>query len=168
MNVTIVNQTSKEIKQMKVVLIQNLRFEAKSRVKACTRKVVAMEFPKKVSPKTKEKWENMPLLIPSVSPSTMGKSRLIDVSYEVSLNFDATGISISTDMNIPISIGTIPLRKGDMVLPFAYEECVFEPDPIQIKENEQNQRRKEVIETDANTFKPLYPYYKDYTSQGDF
>ncbi|CAF0782805.1 unnamed protein product [Brachionus calyciflorus] len=171
-NVSVVNQTRKEIKQMKVTLMQNLRFEAKSRVRNCTRKVASMEFPNKVGIKTTEKWNNLPILIPSVSPSTMGNSRLIDVSYELFLNFDATGVSTSTDLNVPIVIGTIPLRKGNKIgntdLPFLLEECVFEPDPIQIKENEQKQKRREVFETDANTFKPLYPYYKDYTGDEEF
>ncbi|RMZ97900.1 arrestin domain-containing 3-like [Brachionus plicatilis] len=164
-DVEVENRTKREVKKIKVVLMQNLTFQAKKRFHNCTRKVTSMEFRQKIDAKKTEVFKNMKMLIPSISPSTMGCSSLIDVSYELFLNFDATGLSVSSDLNIPIQIGTMPVRKAKMPsnLKFEFEECVFEPNLVEIKQNKQ----KQIFESNANVFKPKYPFYKDFNSLED-
>lgn len=154
------NKTKREVQKMKLILMQNLTFQARNRMHTSSRKVTSMEFPKKVEAKQTEIFKNMKIFIPSISPSTMGSSRLLDVSYLLCLSFDATGISIGSDLSIPIQIGTIPLRKNTMPanLKYEFEECIFDPDLTEIKQS----RKKQIIESNANKFKPIYPFYKDF------
>ena len=53
----------------------------------------------------KNEWENATLVIPPVCPSSNGLCHIIEIRYFLVLNFDATGMSVSTDLKIPITIG---------------------------------------------------------------
>jgi hypothetical protein len=76
------------------------------------------------------------------------------------LNFDPSGLSMSTDLQIPIVIGTIPLREqqqnSSLSQQFRYMTSVF-------KENFEYQEdlTGEIIESGQN-FTPIYPYYNDF------
>ena len=102
--------------------------------------------------------------------------RIIDVSYTVVYSFDTSGIAIGKDLKIPIIVGTIPLRGVDNKQSSAaaemslinstpsYETCMFEPNSDPNEMPTDYETKGEFVETDSNTFKPIYPYYKDYVA----
>ena len=81
---------------------------------------------------------------------------LIEINYFVRLLFDVMGPSVEQELIILIVIGTIPLRQIDT----ESEACSFEASNIvgafSIKEEE---LVDEVIETNLNTFKIMFPIY---------
>jgi hypothetical protein len=63
-------------------------------------------------------------------------------------------------------VGTIPLKLSennhyDMPAPPSYEACMFPISNGQIPDDVET--KGEVVESDSNTFKPFYPYYKDFS-----
>lgn len=167
-NVAIDNKSNREVKEMTVNLIQVIKFHATRKSRTCTRNVASIQFPKRIAERSMEKWDNSVLVIPPVCSSSNMTCRIIEVSYMVTFNFDASGVAVSTDITIPIVIGTIPMaiqaNQMQPQLPFTYEADMFGPNTVQMpSENDAGADKGEMYESDANTFKPFYPYYKDYS-----
>ncbi|CAF0904985.1 unnamed protein product [Brachionus calyciflorus] len=167
-NATMDNKSSREIKEMSVNLIQVMRFHATRKTRTCVRNVAQIKFPKHVDERTVETWQNSVLVIPPVCSSSNGTCRIIEVGYKVVFNFDASGIAVSKDLDIPIVIGTIPLSLQPSMpapnIPFTYEGCIFGPNPVDFgNEISGGNNKGETIESDLNTYKPFYPFYKDFS-----
>jgi hypothetical protein len=164
-NATVDNRSSREIKSCTVNLIQHLVFHATTKSKRCTRTVALIKYPKKINAKTTETWSDSVLTIPPVCSSSNGTCRIIEVIYSVVFNFDASGMAISTDVSIPITIGTIPLQDSNNQtqhnLPYSFEASHFGAESNQMPP--EFEQKGEVFESDANSFKPYYPYYKDFS-----
>ncbi|RNA22081.1 Arrestin domain-containing 3, partial [Brachionus plicatilis] len=148
--------------------IQVMRFHARGKSKTSFRNVAVIEYPNRIRERSFENWYNSFLPIPSVCPSSNGTCRIIEISYKIVFNFDASGLSKSKDMEIPIIIGTIPLSSDHETnapnFPFTYEGCVFGANPVDLSnEIGINNSRGETIESDLNSFKPYYPFYKDFS-----
>lgn len=165
-SVIINNRSSREIKTMKVDLIQQIRFHATTKSRTCTRHVASVVYPAKIPPRQQEHWDNIALVVPPVCSSSNGTCRIIEVNYAINLNFDAAGVALSQDLTIPIVIGTIPLMNLGMPvpnnLPLTYQASIFDPTPNQEMPPDY-ETKGEVVESDANSFRPHYPYFKDYS-----
>jgi hypothetical protein len=106
-------------------------------------------------------WTNRETLltIPPVVSSSNGLCKIIQINYYLNLNFNPSGLSMSTDLQIPVVIGTIPLKdqtqSNSLSQQFQYMASIF-------KENfdYQEDLKGEVIESGQN-FTPVYPFYND-------
>lgn len=171
-SVNIDNKSSSEIKTMQVDLVQQISFHGRwsgqRKVRTSIRHVASIRFPGKVLARNQENWENISLLIPPVSSSSNGTCRIIEVRYAINLNIDAGGMTMSKDLTIPIVIGTIPLMNmglplaGSNLPPLSYQASIFDPTPNEEMPPEY-ETKGEVVETDENSFRPSYPYYKDFS-----
>ena len=108
-NVDIENQSRRDLKDMKIKLVQRLKLKSTRKTKTFFRVVSVVHYPKSVPGKTNEKW-NSNLVIPSVCASSNGVS-LIDINYLLIFNFAASGSTGTTVMTIPIHIGKIFIVK---------------------------------------------------------
>lgn len=151
---------------MQVDLVQQIRFHATTKSRTCRRHVATVRFPGKIAARQQENWENISLVVPPVCSSWNGTCRIIEVNYAINLNFDASGLAVSKDMTIPIVIGTIPLMNMGMPvptsLPLTYQASIFDPSPNQEMPPDY-ETKGEMVESDVNSFRPFYPYYKDYS-----
>lgn len=165
-SVNIDNRSSREIKIMQVDLVQQIKFHATNKTRTCTRHVAAIRFPGKIGIRKQENWENISLVVPPVCSSSNGTCRIIDVRYAINLNFDAGGLAISKDLSIPVVIGTIPLMNLGIPVPqnwpLSYQASIFDPTPSQEMPPEY-ETKGEVVESDQSSFRPHYPYYKDFS-----
>jgi hypothetical protein len=90
------NKSEKEIKEMSVSLKQKLKFYASSgQTKEETRSLTSVKYPQKISKRSLENWNNIALQVPVTVSTSNGFCRIIEVSYKVVLNFDASGVAIS-------------------------------------------------------------------------
>jgi hypothetical protein len=152
---------------MTLDLIQQIRFHATQKTKVCKRIIAILQCPRKLDPQEIYEWTNREtsLIIPPIASTSNGTCKIIDISYLLDLTFAASGLSIATNMKIPIVIGTIPMRDPDqqaqnnenqLSAQFKYLASIFESTPDSGEEI-----KGEVIGSDGNTFKPFYPYYGD-------
>jgi hypothetical protein len=151
---------------MRLELIEQIRFHSTRKTKLCTRVVAMINFPRKLGPQDVYEWTHRetPLVVPPVASTSNGTCKIIDISYLLNLNFDASGISVSTDMRIPLVIGTIPMRdqnqsqndENKLSTQFKYLASIFESTG-----DYEEEIKGEVVESDRNNFKPFYPYYSD-------
>jgi len=166
---------------VKVTLRQNIKFHATTKTKTTYRDVSVSKYPNKISPRSIENWNNVTIQIPPIVSSSNGTCRIINVSYTIILNFDASGVAISKDVPIPITIGTIPLYDSNpntnQILmiqannnnqsnnfngvppPPTYQECMFDRDTSSSLKPDEHELKGEILQSDANIFKPIYPYY---------
>lgn len=177
-SVMIDNRSSREIKSMQVDLNQIIVFHATTKSRRVARHVASVRFPGKVGARNQEHWENIALLVPPVCSSSNGTCRIIDLKYELNLNFDASGVAVSKSLIIPVVIGTVPLsspmsRPATLSLPASlpdqfgqpppsYQASIFEPTPNQEMPPDYD-TKGELVESDHNSFRPHYPYYKDFS-----
>lgn len=107
-------------------------------------KLVKIECERIVKSQTSYDWHETVLKVPSTCSTLNSLSRIIDVNYALMLSFrEASIISSTTNLTIPIVIGTIPIRgKIDSA---THATIRFEPCGLQ--------NDKQV----SPTFTPLYP-----------
>lgn len=98
------------------------------------------------------------ILIPPVCSTSDGLCKLIDVNYKLTLEFSVSSWQREV-LEIPITLGTIPLLNEPLNQPFTYEPDAFAPDFLSLGANEVNQNQ--IVESNNNNFKPVYPYYKN-------
>ena len=175
-NAKIDNKSNRELNVMRVKLYQNAVFRAQGHTRHSSRNVAEISHKNKVAPQTVETW-NGRLVIPSVCPSSGTLCQIIKVSYVIYMTFGASN-SIDSNLEIPVTIGTIPLQNempsnnnlnistiqnnmlsGD---PPSYEACMFGANPNK-ELIETNYERGELVESNSNNFTPLYPVYKDFS-----
>ena len=174
-NVTIDNQSSRDVKQPTIHLYEQVRLHATRKTKTMTRKICSFTLPKVIKENSSERFDNIGFAIPPVCP-TLYTSRVIELNYFFDLNFDATGISVSTDLKIPLVIGTIPLNESSGAnLPNAAppyptnNQFNFQPNFFGAIEGSTlpvaQPEKGEVIESDSSAYIPQYPFYKDFSIQ---
>lgn len=90
------------------------------------------------------------------------------MSYAIKLTFEAGFFASSSELSIPIIIGTVPLMEsGKSVpknIPVTYQESIFDPTTTQEIPNEYDIKGV-IVQTDADMFRPYYPYYKNLSSK---
>lgn len=122
---TIDNKSSKDVKYLCVKLIQQAIFHGvaknagldsgrhkKKRVE--NREVISVTYDKKIGPKSFQTWDGS-LKIPPVCATAMSSAgnvcKIIEIAYLVRMYFDfSKTFDISSDLTIPVIIGTIPLK----------------------------------------------------------
>ena len=167
--VEIDNKSSREIKEMSVNIIQRIYFHSTCKTKTCVRNMAQVKYPKRIPEKTREVW-SLGIIIPPVCASSNGTCKIIHVTYIILFNFDPSGLAVSKDLGIPLTIGTIPLRnqsnnmQPDQLmpsLPSSFQACMFG------NENSANfepASKGEIVESNSSSFKPMYPFYKDFSN----
>lgn len=132
-----------------MTLVQRIRFQAQKDSKIVSREIVTAQYTKKIGAKSKETWNGYLTVKPTCSSSTNNSNKLINVSYVLICYMDASGISTGTNLIIPITIGTVPIR-----------ESVNESDPSPIY-----QRWDMPLELEQNeeedVLPPYYPYFNN-------
>lgn len=150
---------------MYVNLVQTVIFHSTAKKRTCRRNVALVKFPGKIGARSEESWENVALIVPPVCSSSVSEScRIIKISYYLHLCIDAGGFSISKELSLPVLIGTIPLPDMAYHLSPTYQESIFTPSSTKIMSDYDYDPKAEMFESDINTFKPHYPYYKDYST----
>lgn len=149
------NKSNKKIKPMTIRLIQKLVFFAQGRSHGSALTVATITFDKFVEARSIVDWIGV-FVIPSVCPSSNGLCKIIQLSYQLVLNFDAEGLAVSRDVAIPLVIGTIPLQGNSSAQP-SYVSSVFGPSLEQSTE-----AADENLVSDNNTFVPSYPVFKNF------
>lgn len=167
---TIDNKCSRDIIRTSVKLVQELLFTGSSRevivklskVNKCYRDVVCLNINKRISDKTNEVvLDNQVIIIPPVCASLTDLCKIIQVNYLLIFSFGVFG-SLDKDLVIPIKIGTIPLQNtcsNDSDSLPTYEECLFESDF-----KSEDALKGDMYESDEKTFRPIYPVFKNYSS----
>lgn len=159
------NKSNRDIKPPLASLVQVVRLQATTKSKTTHRKVATLELPNRIQERMCEKFDNMKLVVPPVCSSSFGTSRIIDISYYFDLNFDASGPSISTDLNIPVVIGTVPLLRSDQDHPQSSSHAILTFEASIFDANQFKQElidKGEIMQSDTDTYKPFYPYYKNF------
>lgn len=139
------------------------------------REVASTMYVGRISPNDHLKWENGKVIVPPLCPSSSNKScGNIEVNYFLRLGY-ITGNDRSRDdeLSIPIVIGTIPLVnvanndvKCQPSAPPQPETSLFTFEPNLFREvsnfKEISEIKDETLDSDYNSYRPLYPYFKDF------
>ncbi len=132
-----------------------------------------MQSPNQIAACTTETW-NGEFPVPAVVATSNGSCRIINVRYDLVLNVNPAGPTMSKSLTIPIVIGTIPIRIvnpdqtgsiGFELPPPSYQECSFgasaPPMPMS-KQDVDPSTKGEMIENNQDSFVPQYPYYTSF------
>lgn len=159
-NVIFDNKSNRDVEEWAITLIQTIKIQAKNAISQFARNVARIKSEKKAAKNKLEKWENKALRIPSVCSSTHGVCKLIDVSYQLRLNYKVSGKRLSdTDLTIPIKIGTIPIFADKIpTMSIMFKMAKFETEPFVDKAIDKVSN-VEIVENDSINFRPLYPFY---------
>lgn len=159
--------------------MQKIKFNATTKTRLAQEIVASANVPKKVGAKTSDTWTRFSIAIPPVCSSSEGECSIIQIKYYIVFSFDAPGAPLSSELSIPITIGTIPLRSDNDAslsiehhdssssldfLP-SYEESVFGLYRNQeLNQDENATGNAEIVESDQNTFVPMYPIFKEFST----
>lgn len=164
------NKSSRNVTKTSLKLIQEVSFTGSVRelfvkntkIKKVRADVVNLVFNKIIAEKTSESvFEKYAIEIPRVCPSSNGLCKIIEVNYFVVFEFGVFG-SLDKDLLIPIKIGSIPLEeegRATNCLP-TYEECMFND---AFGDTHLEKTNYETFDSNEKTYKPIYPYFKDYS-----
>jgi hypothetical protein len=155
------NKSSRGL-EMSVRLVQLITLHTPRKSRTWERNVAAFKYPKEIDEGKYEEWNGGVLRVPPVCNSSNGTSRCIHVSYSLLLEIDPNGPAVDLLVNIPIMIGTVPLRMDDRQMSFGqpnFQKSLFEASDNKDLEPE---LKGEVTSMDQN-FVPSYAYYKDFS-----
>lgn len=163
---TINNHSSNEIRTLTVSLMEKIFFRAEGGVdltKEEDREVITCRYNQQIRPNSQTDWSDIRLEIPPVCSNTYKKGQIIEVSYVVALNFEASGFHSAKKLEIPIVIGTEPLKekvaRPEKKRPtLSYKRSFMVPSKVDLP-SENDGIRGHVVESDANDFTPQYPYF---------
>lgn len=164
------NRSSQEAKPMTVSLVQQIFFHGRrfaSQIKQIERDVVISKFPRSSVPRSYLQWDDIRLLVPPICPSTSPtESRAIEIFYALVLRYQTVGMKICKEVTIPIVIGTKPIlgsspSSHSLVAAsiFLYQPSIFEAPYSELLPNEYDDNIKDDVESNANSYRPFYPYY---------
>lgn len=157
-NANIDNKSNRDVKDVAVDLYQLIHFHATTKTYTERRSVAKIKYPNSIAAQAQAKWDNSVLLIPSVCSSSNGTCKIIVVEYQLVLKFSVSG-AMSKELKIPITIGTVPLSYEPLNYPFTYEGDTLAPNTL--FDNAKEEDKGEIVDTNNNVYKPVYPYYKD-------
>jgi hypothetical protein len=172
------NKSSRDINEMSVKVLQRIKihgsnFAYGTASKEINRVVAELNFDKKISPSSIEEINSF-IKLPPVCSTSNGLCKLIGISYSVDFNFEALGGSVSKDLTIPITIGTQPLTTSESngepkpedslldsvqyktITQLIYQACPFGPNSCILPKY-----KGDIIQSDASSYRPFYPYYQD-------
>lgn len=157
------NQSSRSLKYPYINLKQRVKINASNKSKTKVRKLTSAILEHKIAPRSRQKFAEVSVIIPPTCASSLDSSHVIEISYIFELKFGASGLSSPKSIQVPFVIGTLPIRayddqgvkecRADL---FTLEASVFgsgTPDKPD---------QGEMMQSGIDTFKPCYPYYKNY------
>jgi hypothetical protein len=157
-NAIIENRSSRAIKSLSFKIMQDVNLHASAKSRTISRVVAQIFYPKIIEKNSCEEWSNTVLTIPSVCASLSNTCRIIDVYYYALLSVCPEGPSLSFDLSIPITIGTIPLIDGKMVkFTHSFEACTFKTTPNKELDDKKD---GEVTNYMNPHFSPHYHFYQ--------
>jgi hypothetical protein len=160
----IMNMSDKQL-NLKISLKQSIRLQTRSKSKTMNHIVSTIPYMGMVAARSNAVWVNADLFIPPVCATSIGMSRIIQISYIVVLTFQATtGLNMPGEVDVPIVIGTFPIRfQQQMAMPTpAYEPAFALPgmSGSTFLGSNDSTGGGEVLESDEATYKPQYPVFK--------
>ncbi|CAL8118050.1 unnamed protein product [Orchesella dallaii] len=104
------SSSSTKVNHLKAMLVQNIIYFAQNRSRSQKRTVRELKGPA-IECGDHEMWCPTCLTIPSLPPTRLGGNcRIIDVQYFLEVEMSISGLSTALTGELPIIIGTIPLR----------------------------------------------------------
>jgi len=104
------NQSTKLMNKSSVELIQTITFYAQGRSKVTTTEVFGYKRGA-IEPGESDTWTDTAMRIPVLPPSNLKGCRNINIDYEIIFRVDPSGMGFDLKVELPIVIGTIPLRS---------------------------------------------------------
>lgn len=105
------NGSNKKIKRMKATLYQFTTFHANGKTRTETKAICQVQGPE-VDVGEHEMWVPNNLVIPALPPTKLGGlCRIIDIQYCICCELKISGLTMSLSGQLPVLIGTIPLRS---------------------------------------------------------
>ncbi len=147
--VSINNQASRKITSVELRLMQSIRLITKARARQVGREVAKVCMQKEIDGLSKADWTSNGLVIPSVCPSSLKTSRVLQVSYFVMLEVEPKWPAKTITIRQPIVVASIPI---DGRLEPVYRES----------ELDLNVNSSVKIESGEEFYKPLYPVYSQW------
>ena len=80
-NATINNQSNREISDIRVKILQKIKFNATTKTRLAQEIVASANVPKKVGAKTSDTWTRFSIAIPPVCSSSEGECSIIQIKY---------------------------------------------------------------------------------------
>ncbi|CAL8118046.1 unnamed protein product [Orchesella dallaii] len=106
----ITNSSSTKVNHVKAMLVQNIIYFAQNRSRSQKKTVCELKGPA-IECGDHEMWCPTSLTIPPMPPTRLGGNcRIIDVQYFLEVEMSISGLSTALSGELPIIIGTIPLR----------------------------------------------------------
>lgn len=152
------------MKVLCIKLIQQTKFfgksqpfgnETKSKTKIENREVAALTYPEKIEAFEKQTWIDH-LKIPAICSSSNPKnnlSKIIVTNYIVRLHFDFKTLDVSTDLTIPVTIGTIPYKE----IPSSSRKKFDESDGTESGSSDESDEDEEDSDDSADLPMPTLP-----------
>ena len=178
LNIVLENGSNRDLTGPKVEFYSKLRLHASCKSKTITRLVYLLNLDKQVSARSTEKFDKIQIPLPQLCPTSMNMCKILDVSYFLSVRLDISLSSISMDLNLPIVIGTIPIRDNHNVLLMPSTPSIITPHGIENEESSKFTFDETHSEAETDTtlvdmspkspepvdghFKPHYPFYKHF------
>ncbi len=177
------NQSSKQILETYVNLVQTLKLSGQNETKLVKRVVCTARFLDRIKSRSSETWESSCLVIPPLCPTLNGLSSIIQVNYSLVLFLHLSGLSCAKSLTLPIVIGTVPIKNHHAMHDKhlrrdTLDNISFEPDRssyvCKVSKSESSRNRSfsaffdpefdmihgEFMDSEDDEFKPSYPYYK--------
>jgi hypothetical protein len=181
--VDIDNQSSKEILETYVNLVQTLKLNAQNQTKIVKRVVCTARYLDMIKPRSIEAWDSSCLVIPPLCSTLNGLTPLIQINYSLVLYVNLSGLSCTKSLTLPIVIGTVPIQGNVMHGKTARQDRIdnisFEHDMYVSSANKGSnpairKDRNSLVSFDSGfdmingefmdsedlEFMPSYPYYK--------
>ncbi len=173
--VDINNKTNYDLDNIRVKVVQKVQIKADGKMRSYRHSLGFMALHKKVLRQQNELW-NTAYHIPPVCPTMLGQSRLLQIEYFFILfiDFDSS-FSFAKEMSIPITIGTVPLHeenflvRGDKATSTDLTGPGIPDETFEPVKNEHykpptysNSDKGKALQTDLDTYKPKYPYFKEF------
>ena len=136
--------------EFKARLIKKLRIQKETSWTEYAKTVALLKNEKMV-----QDWESE-IFIPPLCPSSNMLSKLISISYSLMFTFKASKYSSNVELEIPLTVGSIPFKVRNGRYLHTYEPFPFEyPKLDAIPE-----LNGELNSNDIKNYKPLYPFFK--------
>jgi hypothetical protein len=178
------------VNQVSVSLFQQVEYIATLKTNKQYNYIISLKLPAEIQPGAKQQFKDLSILVPPVCSSSDGNCKIIKVSYFLNLKYGKSGLSMNAHVNVPLTIGTIPFTKKELITDkeeigaastvstststFGSESASAPPeysfrssvDESALKEPsspppEYNSAvNGEMFDNDNKSFKPSYPFYE--------
>lgn len=111
---------------------------------------------------TSDKWQGI-LVVPAVVSSIPhGMCKVIEIDYILSLAFNTGTLGMTYAVDIPITIGYIPLRNDANAS--SVTAYVFQPSTFNPESKLDDEETGDSLQSNQKTFQPVYPFYQGLNS----